>query len=85
MIRDRRHAGIKLHQKFSDPSKEWAPLLDRLTKCFGGNVCRSKKKMAKTGREREQVKNFKLSVEVVCGCMQRAADMLAPVFQYRFT
>lgn len=31
MIWDRRHAGIKLHPKFSDPSKEWAPLLDRFT------------------------------------------------------
>lgn len=35
--------GIKLHLKFSDLSKEWPPLLDRLTPIStSGCVCRSK-------------------------------------------
>lgn len=39
-----RGAGLKLHLKFSDPSKEWLPLSDRFTRVSAtefpfGNVC----------------------------------------------
>lgn len=77
---DRRHAGIKLHLKFSDPSKEWVPLLDRFTYMFQkwsspfGNVWANCKNRSEGASEKLQIKCW--------GGLwvQRAVDVLAPAF-----
>lgn len=66
IIRDRRHAGLKLHSKFSVPSKEWAPLLDRFTLFAMEFPSLKGRIILKTAPEEEQVK--------------RGEGVLAPVF-----
>lgn len=68
MIWGRKHAGMKLHITFCDPSIEWIPLLDRYT-TFAmefPSLETARGIIVKTAPEEEQVK--------------RGDGMLAPVF-----